>query len=71
VTILTIHGRHLKTNIRTHAVCLRAVQKAVATQHDSLGKLSNDNLYTMKFLLHRATQIEKDESLGAVEEIAM
>eukprot|EP00047_Mylnosiga_fluctuans_P005493 m.240821 g.240821 ORF g.240821 m.240821 type:complete len:917 (-) comp13732_c0_seq1:165-2915(-) len=68
VTILTVHGSYIRTNLRTHAVSLRAVQKALSGQRDALGRISNDNLYQMRYLLHRFDTVATSESLGALEE---
>lgn len=66
--VLTAHGRYLQSNLRTHAACLRAVQKALGAQQDSLTRLCNDNSYTIQYLLHRAAAEEAEAGLGRVEQ---
>ena len=66
-TLLT-HGRYIKAHIRTHMVCLRAVQKALGVQQDTLAKLANENTHSMRFLLHRAEVEQASLSLGALED---
>ncbi len=50
-------------------VCLRAVQKALTSQREVLGKLSDENLYSMRYILHRAETVAlEDAALGTVED---
>ncbi len=63
--MLTHHGPFIRTHARTHATCLRAVQKAVSMQHEALGKMSNGNVYGARFLLHRAKMAAAAEKMEA------
>lgn len=66
-TTLAVHGAHIRANARSHAVCLRAVQKAVAQQQDVLGKMSIGNVYAIRYLLHRAATQVAAEEMEAIE----
>ncbi|KAI5301544.1 hypothetical protein KEM56_001614, partial [Ascosphaera pollenicola] len=64
--LLRIHGRYLKDRSGQFATELRAIQRVVDEVRDSLKRLTEQNYYTLDYLLTKPTLAQKN---GAVKSI--
>ncbi|KNC96819.1 snoRNA-binding rRNA-processing protein PWP2 [Spizellomyces punctatus DAOM BR117] len=72
-TLLKYHGRYLKDHSVEFASVLRGLQKGMSKMYEDLGKVCNDNTYTMGYLLnaHKQKLAEGPTEVVQMEEVSM
>jgi len=64
--ILRSHGRYIKDNKGSFEAEVRMVQRAVGSVRESLGRLGDENLYSLGYLLDQAERGKKERGNGKV-----
>ncbi|OJJ48949.1 hypothetical protein ASPZODRAFT_149923 [Penicilliopsis zonata CBS 506.65] len=67
-SLLSAHGRYFKDNSGTLAPELRAVQRAIDDIHANLKKLTDENRYTLQYLLSKPIMPSKGINGAAAQE---
>ena len=64
--LFNAHGRYINDNPTKFMTVLRAVQKAVMRQQELIGRLCDDNRYSLAFL-HQIAGYARTDTLGSIE----